>query len=217
MSSFKTFLSTFKAFYIAPKSVFPNVFLKGDRQNGSKILLFGRIIFNIDKTSKINIKDGHLAVNRYLRTNDGASGCLEMGKNSTINVDKSFFIHSGCDVVLLESSELNLGSGYINKNCQIRCHHKISIGHGVAIAENVYIRDNDSHELITNNTQNLQSSDIKIGNHVWIGANVTILKGVSIGDGSIVAAGSVVTKSIPESCLAAGVPAKVIKENIEWK
>lgn len=217
MSSLKTFVSTLKAFYKAPKSLLPNMYVKGNRLNSSRILFFGKITFNIDKTSKINIKDGHFAINRYLRTHDGASGCLEMGKNSTVNVDRSFFIHSGCDVVLLENSELNLGSGYINKNCQIRCHHKISIGHGVAIAENVYIRDNDSHELITSGNYKIKSSDIKIGNHVWIGANVTILKGVSIGDGSIVAAGSVVTKSIPESCLAAGVPAKVIKENVEWK
>ena len=70
---------------------------------------------------------------------------------------------------------------------------------------------------MTNGSHNIASCDIKIGNHVWIGANVTILKGVSIGDGSIVAAGSVVTKSIPEACLAAGVPAKVIKENVQWK
>ena len=45
----------------------------------------------------------------------------------------------------------------------------------------------------------------------------TILKGVTIGDGAIVAAGAVVTKSIPPACLAAGVPAKVIKENVEWE
>lgn len=160
MSFLKTFFSTLKAFYIAPKSLLSNIYVKGRRSGTSKILFFGRLTFNIDRTSKINIKNGDLAINRYLRTNDGTSGCLEMGKNSTINVDKSFFIHSGCDVVLLENSELNLGSGYINKNCQIRCHQRISIGHGVAIAENVYIRDNDSHELVNSGNQNLQSSDI---------------------------------------------------------
>jgi acetyltransferase-like isoleucine patch superfamily enzyme len=58
---------------------------------------------------------------------------------------------------------------------------------------------------------------IHIGNHVWIGMNVTILKGVQIGDGAIIAAGAVVTRNIPARCLAGGVPARVLKENITWE
>ena len=51
---------------------------------------------------------------------------------------------------------------------------------------------------------------------MWRGMNVTILKGVHIGTGAVIAAGAVVTKDIPAGCLAAGVPAKVIRENISW-
>jgi acetyltransferase-like isoleucine patch superfamily enzyme len=58
---------------------------------------------------------------------------------------------------------------------------------------------------------------VHIGNHVWIGMNVMILKGVTIGDGAIIAAGSVVNRDVPERCLAGGVPAKVIKENVQWE
>jgi acetyltransferase-like isoleucine patch superfamily enzyme len=50
-----------------------------------------------------------------------------------------------------------------------------------------------------------------------VGANVSILKGVHVGDGAIVAAGAVVVKNVPEKCLVAGVPAKVLRENIEWE
>ena len=54
-------------------------------------------------------------------------------------------------------------------------------------------------------------SPVKVGNCVWIGAHVTICPGVSIGDNSIIAAGAVVTKNVPEGCVVAGVPAKIIK------
>ena len=58
---------------------------------------------------------------------------------------------------------------------------------------------------------------MKIGNKVWIATNALILPGVSIGDGAIVAAGAVVTKDVPAKCMVAGVPARVVKENVEWK
>jgi len=62
-----------------------------------------------------------------------------------------------------------------------------------------------------------KSKPIKIGNHVWVGKGCAILKGVTIGDGAIVGAHSVVTKDIPPRTLVAGVPAKIIKENVNWK
>lgn len=58
---------------------------------------------------------------------------------------------------------------------------------------------------------------IKIGNHVWIGINATILKGVTIGDGAIIAAGAVVNKDVEENSLVGGVPAKILKKNIFWE
>ena len=54
-------------------------------------------------------------------------------------------------------------------------------------------------------------------NHVWIGMNATVLKGVTIGEGSIVAAGAIVTKDVPDHCLVAGVPAKIIRRDVRWE
>lgn len=61
-----------------------------------------------------------------------------------------------------------------------------------------------------------KTKPVKIGNHVWIGTRVTILKGVNIGDGAVIAAGSVITKDIPAGSLAAGVPAKIIRDKVIW-
>ncbi len=54
-------------------------------------------------------------------------------------------------------------------------------------------------------------ASVKIGNNVWLGSEVTILKGVTIGDNAVIGAKSLVTKNIPANCIAAGVPAKVIR------
>ena len=58
----------------------------------------------------------------------------------------------------------------------------------------------------------MKTKQVIIGNNVWVGANCTILKGVSIGNGAIIAAGAVVTGDVPEYTIVAGVPARVIKK-----
>ena len=104
--------------------------------------------------------------------------------------------------------------GYINRNCRIKCFNRIEIGKQVAISENVTLRDSDVHK-ITGST-NSNTKPIKIGNHVWIGTNSIILKSVSIGDGAVVAAGSLVNKDVPSRSLVAGIPAKIIRSSVEW-
>ncbi len=132
---------------------------------------------------------------------------------STIRVEGLFRIYSGHSIWINKNAEFILGSGFISNNFSMSCFKKIKIGHNVNISENVTIRDNDGHTL---NKQN-QTIPIMIGNNVWIGLNSTILKGVSIGDGSVVAAGSVVTRDVPPKTLVAGVPAVVKKRNIHWE
>lgn len=213
-------ISTLKLFYVRNVNLLTfrtfiiNFFAKGKREKGSRIFLFGKMYYSIHKSSKININKGSLALNRYITKKDPFIGNLEMYENAEINVNNTFFIHSGCDIMVFKGAKLNLGSGYINRYCKIRCYEEITIGQGVAISENFTIWDSDAHQLF-NGSQPTQP--IFIGNKVWIGTNVTVLKGVKIGDGCVIAAGSLVTKDIPSNCLAAGVPAKVIKENVNWK
>lgn len=105
--------------------------------------------------------------------------------------------------------------GYFNHNLTVDCFNSISIGKDVIISKNVIIRDSDNHNILSSNFE--KTKPIVIKDHVWIGMNVTILKGVTIGEGSVIAAGSVVTHDIPKHCLGAGVPCRVKKGNIVWK
>jgi acetyltransferase-like isoleucine patch superfamily enzyme len=102
---------------------------------------------------------------------------------------------------------------YINRHTFIDAIELITLGQHCAIGPSCYITDHD-HGLdlaLPPLAQPMVSKPTKIGDRVWIGANVTILKGVTIGNDAVVGAGSVVTKDIPAKAIAVGNPAKVIK------
>lgn len=156
---------------------------------------------------------------RMIRNN--LAGSLFIAKDASLNVD-FFDSYSGCRINVNTGATLSLGSGYMNHDCVIDCFESISVGHHVVISERVVMRDSDNHRVCSLNDnceitgKSSFSAPIVIEDHVWVGMNATILKGVTIGEGSIIAAGSVVTRDIPAHCLAAGVPAKVIKTEVTW-
>ncbi|MBQ7450828.1 sugar O-acetyltransferase [bacterium] len=100
---------------------------------------------------------------------------------------------------------------FINACCRFQDQGGIEIGDGSLIGHNTTIATLN-HDFNPAKRQNLTPSPVKIGKNVWIGSDCTILPGVTIGDGAIVGAGSVVTKSIPQNTIAVGNPARVIKE-----
>lgn len=99
---------------------------------------------------------------------------------------------------------------FINSGCKFQDHGGIYIDDGALIGHNVVLATLN-HSFDPNARGNLKPAPIRIGKNVWIGANVTVVPGVKIGDGAIVAAGSVVTKDVPKNVVVAGVPAKIIK------
>lgn len=126
-------------------------------------------------------------------------------------------------VIMHEHAQIQPGS-------QILCYDRIEIGAYTAIGPNTTICDNNNHPVspamrrrmrVTPPGHELRSwkysahAPIIIGENCWIGANVRICKGVTIGDNSIVAANAVLTKSIPANCIAAGNPARIVKTDID--
>ena len=109
---------------------------------------------------------------------------------------------------------LSVGRGaYLNRGTFVDAVERVTIGRDVAIGPRCYITDHDhgTDPARTPLGQPMVSAPTHIGDRAWLGAHVTVLKGVTIGDGTIVGAGSVVTKSLPAGVVAVGVPARVVR------
>lgn len=137
---------------------------------------------------------------------------LVVRRGGTLHVQGEFSIYSGATVTIGEGATLTLGSGYINGDASISCFCDVRFGKAVAVGPELMLIDDDRHQL--SGTRGA-AGPIVIGDHVWLGSRVTVLKGVIIGDGAIVAAGSVVTKDVPAGELWGGVPARAIRA-AEW-
>lgn len=99
---------------------------------------------------------------------------------------------------------------FINSGCHFQDQGGIEIGDGALIGHNVVLAT-INHDLDPKENRKNHYAPIKIGAHVWIGSNVTVLPGVTIGDYAAVGAGAVVTKDVPAMTVVGGVPAKVLK------
>ena len=145
---------------------------------------------------------------------------LNIGENCTI---KSSFLSNlvGLSqrtiiVTRTEEAKIEIGNNVGISGATIYARKKITIGDNTLIGGNVKILDNDFHpiEVEARNLdikEKIGTRKIKIGKDCFIGANSLILKGVEIGDGSVVGAGSVVTGKFPSNVVIAGNPARVIK------
>ncbi len=148
------------------------------------------------------------------------NGYLQMGKNLIFRCSStSNFIGltKTCSLFIVKGGRLVMGNYVGMSGTTIYCANAITIGNYVNFGGNVSIWDTDFHPIDFEDRRLHIKSKIKtvpvvIGNDVFIGANVLILKGVTIGDRSIVGAGSVVTRCIPEDEIWAGNPACFIKK-----
>ncbi len=137
---------------------------------------------------------------------DGNSGPIALGKRTVISPGALLIPYGGSITMGDDCS--------INPYCVLYGHGGLTIGNGVRIAtQTVIVASN--HDISDPDTPVYQKScinqGISIGDHVWIGAGVKILDGVTIGENSVIAAGAVVSKDIPAHALVGGVPASMIR------
>ncbi|SHK18148.1 transferase hexapeptide (six repeat-containing protein) [Tepidibacter formicigenes DSM 15518] len=169
-------------------------------------------------------KTGKLIIKNRLRLNGEISSLcinkssIHIRKNASLIINGTVDLGSGTNLIVDNGASICIGdNSYIAGDSKIYARNKITIGRNCALSWGLTIIDTDFHDIIHNDNINNLSCEVNIGNHVWIGCNVSILKGVSIGENAIVAAGSVVTKNVPANCLVGGNPARIIKKGVMWK
>ena len=145
---------------------------------------------------------------------------ISIGDSSFIEGELQVFAYGG---------KITIGKNcYIGRNSKLWSGESIEIGNNVLISHNVGIVDTNAHEVDAFERQerhkeflksghwktkgSIQTAPIKVCDNAWINFDVIILKGVTIGEGAIIAAGSIVTKSVAPYTMVAGVPAKFIKQ-----
>jgi acetyltransferase-like isoleucine patch superfamily enzyme len=165
----------------------------------------------------------------------GDNNLIEIGRNSVLS-NMTIYIRGNNHIFkIAENCQYKGGSVWFeDNNCQIvigckttiesahlavsEPHSKIIIGKDCMFSGEIKFRTGDSHSIIDLETKKRtnMAQNIEVSNHVWIGTRSIILKGVNIGSNSIIGTNSIVTKNIPDHSVAVGIPAKVIKSNIDW-
>ncbi len=183
------------------------------RHNG-KLVPLSDTILQMDNGSKIII-DGCLKVGDQQVCGARQQTRIWLEEGAELIIKGAFTIGADSYIRVYQNSKFILHNGFFNEHVQVTAGDVVEIGDGCAIGRDVVIRSYDGHTIVDENYK--ISKPIKIGNHVWIGQGASVLKGIQIGEGAIVAANAVVTKDVPAHNAVAGNPAKVVKENILWE
>lgn len=160
---------------------------------GSGTTFFGLAKFKKARTASISV---------------GRRNCFRSSPTSNL-----IGVNRPCIISALEpGSVVNIGDDCGFSGTVIGCFQSITIGHRVKCGANTLITDGDWH---SEDPRSSKPRSINIGDDVWLGVNVTVMKGVTIGANSLIGAGSIVTKDIPANVIAAGNPCVVIRNIVQ--
>ena len=148
----------------------------------------------------------------------GGPASLELKDNARISFHGQgrVSIARGARLLVLPDAHLEIGAGTtINFNATITCFEHIMIAEDAGISWDVNIVDGNGHTLMLAGVSRPPTRPTSIGRHAWIGIGVTVL-GAVVGDGALVAAGSMVISDVPDDVAVAGSPARVIGKGVAW-
>lgn len=141
---------------------------------------------------------------------------VHLKQGSRLETGGWVYVSPGARIAVGRDARLAIGESTYFTGGTVLCTESIEIGESCAIGWDVTIMDSDMHPLVVEGEPSPMTKPIKIGNHVWIGAGARILKGVTIGDGAVIAGGAIVTKEVAPRTLVGGNPARLLKKDVEW-
>lgn len=222
----KQMLIKTKSTVFHPYAVFKSYYMNhraNTIRNGGRFIIEPNTILDIHSSAKINIHTDIIIGRSEIKGLHYHTALkMEAGTELTIHGGPltrygagPYLLRSGACIEIVNNGKLTIGQGACNVNLTVMCAKEIKIGNGVRIGRNVSIRDYNGVHVIINDTYK-NYAPVSIDDHCWLCTGCTIMPGVTVGEGSVVAANAVVTKDVPPHSLVAGNPAKVIKSNIEW-
>ncbi|WP_207534785.1 acyltransferase [Desertivirga arenae] len=181
------------------------------------------------KDSSLNIQGNILRTSIKIKGNSKViigAGCrirnasIEVrGNNNRVELGEGVYF-SGTIELFGDGNAIKIGNNTRINGADFIVHNgtKVEVGSRCLFSTKIDVRTTDSHSIFNPAGERINlDRNIYIGEHVWIGRMVSILKGARIGDGSVIGSMSLVSGTIPNEVIAAGVPAKPIKDNISWK
>jgi acetyltransferase-like isoleucine patch superfamily enzyme len=150
---------------------------------------------------------------------------LEIGRGATLRIGRWAWIGHGCKIRVHEG-EVEIGAKTVmGQECTISAYQHVSIGRECILADRVMLIDFDHGVTEVERPIRLQGiykRDVRLGNNVWIGYGACVLRGVSVGENSIVGTNSVLTRDVPQNAVVGGVPARLIRmrdapQSMRWE
>jgi acetyltransferase-like isoleucine patch superfamily enzyme len=144
----------------------------------------------------------------------GMAPIIELDEGATLDIRGKSIFGAGTKVLVGPGGTVTIGDRtFFDGDSRVICFNSVTIGERCGIAWEVTIMDAHWHRM---DDQNKTNEPVTIGDHVWIGAGAKIMAGVTVGDGAVIAAGAIVTNDVPARALVGGIPARVIREDVQW-
>lgn len=218
MKKIKNFLQSHPVILYIVSGVYSSILFTRRRKKGKRNCIKGNGAFFKKCQILISGNDNTIEIEPLTRLRKcrifvkGSYNHIHIGKECTLN-ELEIWIEDDGNTVEIGANTWVTGKNHfaVTEGTQLK------IGEKCLFSQEIMIRTGDSHSILDNSGRRINHAKVvEIGNHVWIGHRVSVLKGTRIGQDSVVGTGAVVAGQFDERIVLAGVPAKVIKDNISW-